>query len=81
MELRTRAWHGPTLELFGVQPNMLPRICSNAQALGSFLEGPLKGVPITGTGSNTRKPPRPALPCCPAPAAALGRQSASSERL
>ena len=51
MELRTLAWHAPTLELFGVRPDMLPRICSNAQRLGSFLEGPLTGVPITGAYS------------------------------
>ena len=48
MELHTRAWHPPTLQLFGVTPDMLPRICSNAEQLGAFLEGPLKGVAITG---------------------------------
>ena len=51
MELRTRTWHEATLDLFGVRPEMLPRICSNAQLLGSFLEGLLRGVPITGASS------------------------------
>ena len=34
MDLSTLTWHQPTLELFGVRPDMLPEIRSNAEVYG-----------------------------------------------
>jgi glycerol kinase len=34
MELAALAWHEPTLHLFGVRPDMLPQIRSNAEVYG-----------------------------------------------
>lgn len=34
MDLRALAWHEPTLRLFGVSPDMLPQIRSNAEVYG-----------------------------------------------
>ncbi|KAI3433434.1 hypothetical protein D9Q98_003249 [Chlorella vulgaris] len=49
MELAALAWHEPTLRLFGVRPDMLPQIRSNAEVYGDVTaDGPLKGVPIAG---------------------------------
>eukprot|EP00882_Tetradesmus_deserticola_P007483 GHRQ01007882.1.p1 GENE.GHRQ01007882.1~~GHRQ01007882.1.p1 ORF type:complete len:387 (+),score=181.69 GHRQ01007882.1:614-1774(+) len=48
MELASLAWHGPTLELFGAPPAMMPRIASNAEVYGRVAAGPLAGVPIAG---------------------------------
>jgi sugar (pentulose or hexulose) kinase len=49
MDLRALAWHEPTLRLFGVSPDMLPDIRSNAEVYGTVaVEGPLQGVPISG---------------------------------
>ncbi|EFN59182.1 hypothetical protein CHLNCDRAFT_18995 [Chlorella variabilis] len=49
MDLRTLTWHKPTLHLFGVRPDMLPDIRSNAEVYGTVaVDGPLQGVPIAG---------------------------------
>jgi hypothetical protein len=37
MDLRALAWHEPTLRLFGVSPDMLPDIRSNAEVYGWVL--------------------------------------------
>ena len=34
MDLSTLSWHEPTLALFGVRPDMLPQIRSNAEVYG-----------------------------------------------
>lgn len=34
MDLSTLSWHEPTLALFGVRPDMLPEIRSNAEVYG-----------------------------------------------
>lgn len=49
MDLRLLSWHEPTLRRFGVHPDMLPAIRSNAEVYGEVsVEGPLQGVPIAG---------------------------------
>eukprot|EP00775_Hariotina_reticulata_P008276 gene8276-8463_t len=48
MEISTRTWHLPFLELFKATPEMMPRIASNAEVYGRVAEGPLAGVPIAG---------------------------------
>ena len=48
MDLGSQDWHADTLELFGVEREMLADIRSNAETYGSIAEGPLAGVPITG---------------------------------
>lgn len=34
MDVRALSWHAPTLEAFGVSPDMLPQIRSNAEVYG-----------------------------------------------
>lgn len=48
MDLGTLQWHQPYVELFGMRPDMLPRIVSNVEVYGHVAEGPLEGVPISG---------------------------------
>lgn len=49
MELATLAWHAPTLAAFGVSPDTLPAIHSNAEVFGHVREpAELAGVPISG---------------------------------
>ncbi|GAB4822772.1 hypothetical protein N2152v2_009818 [Parachlorella kessleri] len=49
MDVRTLSWHMPTLDVFGISPNMLPEIRSNAEVYGVVKDdGPLVGVPIAG---------------------------------
>jgi hypothetical protein len=48
LDLTARAWHAPTVELFGLDPAMLPRVVSNAEVVGEVAAGPLAGVPIAG---------------------------------
>jgi glycerol kinase len=50
LDLRARAWHAPTVELFGLDVGMMPRVASNSEVLGRVKEGPLAGVPISGGG-------------------------------
>lgn len=49
MNLATRQWHEPYLQLFGATPAIMPRIASNVEVFGHVKEGPLKGVPIGGS--------------------------------
>lgn len=51
MELATRQWHAPTVELFGLDAGCMPRIVSNSEVVGRVKEGPLAGVPIAGVRS------------------------------
>jgi hypothetical protein len=48
LELASRQWHAPTVELFGLDVGMMPRVASNSEVLGRVKEGPLAGVPISG---------------------------------
>ena len=48
MDLSTREWHNPFLDLFHITLEMLPKIVSNAETYGMVAEGPLKGIPIAG---------------------------------
>lgn len=48
MELASRQWHGETLGLFGIRPEMLAEIRSSAEVYGYISRGPLQGVPISG---------------------------------
>ncbi|GBF97483.1 glycerol kinase-like [Raphidocelis subcapitata] len=48
LDLRTRQWHAPFVELFGLNLGVMPRVASNAEVLGHVKEGPLAGVPISG---------------------------------
>ncbi|KAI8473361.1 MAG: hypothetical protein J3K34DRAFT_411128 [Monoraphidium minutum] len=48
LELKTRSWHAPSVELFGLDPGMMPRVASNSEVLGRVVGGPLDGVPISG---------------------------------
>lgn len=48
LDLKTRQWHAPFLDLFGLDRGMMPRVASNAEVLGAVKEGPLAGVPISG---------------------------------
>lgn len=48
LDLRTRQWHAPYVELFGLDLGLMPRVASNAEILGRVKEGPLAGVPISG---------------------------------
>ena len=66
MELATQRWHAPTMRLFGVREGMLPEIRSCAQHLGTFQQGPLEGVPITGAAPDAAV----AAGCCRARAEA-----------
>jgi glycerol kinase len=48
LELGSRQWHAPTVELFGLDPGMLPRVASNSEVVGRVKAGPLAGVAISG---------------------------------
>ncbi len=48
LDLKTRQWYAPYVELFGLDMGMMPRVASNAEVLGVVKEGPLAGVPISG---------------------------------
>lgn len=52
MDIRSRSWHQPTMEMFGVTLDMLPVIRSNAEVYGTVSQGILKGVPISGKSQN-----------------------------
>lgn len=43
MDIRSRQWHSETCAKFGLQPDMLPEIRSNAEVYGHIKDGPLKG--------------------------------------
>lgn len=44
MDITSRQWHAETCAKFGLEPDMLPEIHSNAEVFGYIKEGPLKGV-------------------------------------
>jgi len=48
LDLSTRQWHAPYVELFGLDGGMMPRVASNAEVLGRVKQGALAGVPIAG---------------------------------
>lgn len=48
LDLRSRQWHPPFVQLFGLTPAALPRVASNSEVLGYVKAGPLAGVPISG---------------------------------
>ena len=48
MELRSGAWHAPTLVSLGVSADWLPAIRSSAELLGHIASGAMAGVPICG---------------------------------
>jgi len=48
MNLQSLAWDPELLEVFGIPPAMLPRICSSSEVHCAALLGPVKGVPIAG---------------------------------
>lgn len=48
MDIRSRQWHPKTCTYFGLEPDMLPEIKSNAEVFGYVKDGPLQGVPIAG---------------------------------
>ncbi len=43
MDIRTRQWHPKTCTYFGLEPDMLPEIKSNAEVFGYVKDGPLRG--------------------------------------
>ncbi len=43
MDIRSRQWHPKTCTYFGLQPDMLPEIKSNAEIFGYVKDGPLQG--------------------------------------
>ncbi|CAD7702475.1 unnamed protein product [Ostreobium quekettii] len=48
MDLASKQWHVPYLEIFGAKPAMMPEIRSNSEIYGKVKEGLLAGVPICG---------------------------------
>jgi len=48
MDLKTRAWHEPTVQSLRIPPSLLPRIVSSAEVYGTVRAGALAGVPIAG---------------------------------
>lgn len=48
MNLKTLDWDNEALEFFGVKPNCLPKIVSNAEVYGKIAAGPFAGFPIAG---------------------------------
>ncbi|KAG1665665.1 hypothetical protein FOA52_005455 [Chlamydomonas sp. UWO 241] len=49
MDLETCAWDPEIMAVFGVTPECLPRIVSNAEVYGTVSAGPYEGVPISGS--------------------------------
>ena len=47
MNLETLDWDSEMLEVMGIPPAMLPRICPSAQVYG-HARGPLNGIPVAG---------------------------------
>jgi len=43
MDIRSRQWHPKTCTYFGLEPDMLPEIKSNAEVFGYVKDGPLQG--------------------------------------
>ena len=43
MDIRSRTWHPETCKCFGLEPDMLPQIKSNAEMFGYVKEGTLQG--------------------------------------
>ncbi|KAG1670961.1 hypothetical protein FOA52_011396 [Chlamydomonas sp. UWO 241] len=52
MDLHTCAWDPEIMAVFGVPPECLPRIVSNAEVYGHVAAGPYEGVPISGSISD-----------------------------
>lgn len=48
MDIETLEWDQSLCKLFGVRLSILPQIRSSADDFGLILDGPLKGIPITG---------------------------------
>ena len=43
MDIKSRQWHPKTCTYFGLEPDMLPEIKSNAEVFGYVKRGPLQG--------------------------------------
>jgi glycerol kinase len=48
MDLETLAWHEQSLELMGIPPSLLPRICASSGIFGEARAGALAGVTLAG---------------------------------
>lgn len=47
MDIKSRQWHPKTCTYFGLEPDMLPEIKSNAEVFGYVKDGPLQGKAYT----------------------------------
>jgi glycerol kinase len=48
LNLTTVDWDDEILSIFGIPRQCLPKIMSSTDLYGKVLEGPLKGIPVTG---------------------------------